>query len=111
MINRIVRNGSQPTRDFFPFCVSRVPAVTVNDCCSIHGDDGAVRANQFHRTCRGSGDGMQTEWIRCNTGSPSGDRSRDQLATRESQAGPYGVAERSVVRGSWVTPAEGRDLS
>ena len=22
--------------------------------------DGAVRANQFHRTCRGSGDGMQT---------------------------------------------------
>jgi hypothetical protein len=41
---------------------------------------------------------MQTEWIRCNTGSPSGDRRRDQLATRESQAGPYGGAERSVVR-------------
>jgi hypothetical protein len=40
---------------------------------------------------------MQTEWIRRNTGSPSGDRGRDQLATRESQAGPYGVAERSVV--------------
>jgi hypothetical protein len=33
---------------------------------------------------------------RSNTGSPSGDRSQDQLATRESQAGPYGVAERSV---------------
>jgi hypothetical protein len=43
---------------------------------------------QYERTCRGSGDGMQTEWIRRNTGSPSGDRSRDQLATRESQAGP-----------------------
>jgi hypothetical protein len=28
---------------------------------------------------------------------PNGDRSRDQLATRERQAGLYGVAERSVV--------------
>ena len=28
---------------------------------------------------------------------PSGDRSRDQLATRESQAGPNGVAEGSVL--------------
>ena len=34
---------------------------------------------------------------RRNTGSPSGDRSRDQLATRERQAGLCGVAERSVV--------------
>jgi hypothetical protein len=34
---------------------------------------------------------------RCNTGSPSGDRGRDQLATRERQAVPCGVAERSVV--------------
>src|ERR1700733_16270920 len=33
---------------------------------------------------------------RSNTGSPRGDRSQGQLATRESQAGPYGVAERSV---------------
>ena len=48
-------------------------------------------------SCRGSGDGMQTQGISRNTGSPSGDRSRDQLAPRESQAGPYGVAERSVV--------------
>jgi hypothetical protein len=40
---------------------------------------------------------MQTEWIRRNTGSPSGDRGRDQLATRKSQAGSDGVAERSVV--------------
>jgi hypothetical protein len=32
-----------------------------------------------------------------NTGSPSGDRSRDQLATRERPAGPSGMAERPVV--------------
>jgi hypothetical protein len=31
-----------------------------------------------------------------NTGSPSGDRLGDQPAPRESQAGPYGVAERLV---------------
>src|SRR5215471_19405895 len=33
----------------------------------------------------------------CNTGSPSGDRSWDQLTTRERQVRPYGVAERLVV--------------
>jgi hypothetical protein len=59
--------------------------------------NGNVRANKFHPTCRGSSDGMQAEWTIRNTGSPSGDRSMDQLATRERQAGPYGVAERSVV--------------
>jgi len=32
-----------------------------------------------------------------NTGSPSGDRCVDQLATRERQAGPFGMAERLVV--------------
>ena len=32
-----------------------------------------------------------------NTGSPSGDRSMDQLATRERQAGPTGMTERLVV--------------
>ena len=40
---------------------------------------------------------MQTEWTRCNTGSPSGDRNTDQPATRERQAGPYGVTERPAV--------------
>src|ERR1700693_2996201 len=40
---------------------------------------------------------MQTQGTRGNTGSPSGDRSRDQLATRESQAGPSGVTERLAV--------------
>jgi hypothetical protein len=43
----------------------------------------------FHRTCRGIGDGMWAKWIRRNTGSPSGDCSMDQLATRERQAGPF----------------------
>jgi hypothetical protein len=40
---------------------------------------------------------MQTQGIKRNTGSPSGDHNKDQLAARESQAGPFGVAERSVV--------------
>ena len=58
--------------------------------------DGTVRANEFHQTCRGNGDGMQAKLTSSNTGSPSGDRSQDQLATRESQAGPSGVTERPV---------------
>jgi hypothetical protein len=49
------------------------------------------------RTCRGIGDSMQTRGIRRNTGSPGGDRSKDQLATRERQAGPSGMAERLAV--------------
>ena len=40
---------------------------------------------------------MQAKGTMRNTGSPSGDRSVDQLATRERQAGPYGMAERLVV--------------
>ena len=59
--------------------------------------NGIVRANKFHQTCRGIGDGMQAEWTKRNTGSPSGDCSVDQLATRERQAGPFGMAERLVV--------------
>jgi hypothetical protein len=55
------------------------------------------RANSSHRSCRGMGDGMQTKGTRRNTGSPSGDRRWDQPATRESQAGPSGVAERPAV--------------
>jgi hypothetical protein len=51
----------------------------------------------FHRTCRGSGDGMQAKGTRRNTGSPSGDRSMDQLAARERKAGLTGMAERLVV--------------
>jgi len=56
-----------------------------------------VRANKFHPTCRGIGDGMQAKGTIRNTGSPSGDRSVDQLAARERKAGPYGMAERLVV--------------
>ena len=49
-----------------------------------------------HHTCRGFGDGMQAKETRRNTGNPSGDRDGDQLAARESQARPFGVAERPV---------------
>jgi hypothetical protein len=41
---------------------------------------------KFHQSCRGIGDGMQAQGTTRNTGSPSGDRSVDQLATRERQA-------------------------
>jgi len=58
---------------------------------------GEYERTGFHRACRGNGDGMQAEGTKRNTGSPSGDRRSDQLATRESQAGPYGVAERPAV--------------
>jgi hypothetical protein len=51
----------------------------------------------FRRTCRGSGDGMQAKGIRRNTGSPSGDCGRDQLAARERKAGLTGMAERLAV--------------
>ena len=56
-----------------------------------------ARANKFHQTCRGIGDGMQAKWTLRNTGSPSGDRDIDQLAPRERKAGPFGMAERLVV--------------
>ena len=59
--------------------------------------DGTVRANEFQQSCRGNGDGKHAKLTSSNTGSPSGDRSLDQLATRESQAGPYGVTERPVL--------------
>jgi hypothetical protein len=58
---------------------------------------GIVRANKFHQTCRGISDGMQAKWTIRNTGSPSGDRSVDQLATRERPAGLTGMTERLVV--------------
>jgi hypothetical protein len=54
-------------------------------------------SERSQRSCRGIGDGMQTQGTRRNTGSPSGDRGLGQPAARESQAGPFGVAERLVV--------------
>jgi hypothetical protein len=54
-------------------------------------------SEQIHATCRGIGDGMQAKGTIRNTGSPSGDRGSDQLATRERKAGPFGMAERLVV--------------
>ena len=65
--------------------------------CGRAAVDGTVRANEFHQTCRGNGDGKQAKLTSSNTGNPSGDRGRDQRATRERQAGPCGVAERFVV--------------
>jgi hypothetical protein len=59
--------------------------------------DEKVRANQSHQSCRGNGDGMYAKGTRRNTGSPSGDRNRDQPESRERQAGPYGVAGGLVV--------------
>ena len=59
--------------------------------------DGTVRANEDHQTCRGNGDGKQAKLTSSNTGNPSGDYLGDQLAPREIQAGPPGVAERSGV--------------
>jgi hypothetical protein len=51
----------------------------------------------LHQSCRGISDGMQAKGTIHNTGSPSGDRASDQLATRERQAGPTGMAERLTV--------------
>jgi hypothetical protein len=63
----------------------------------------------FHRTCRGSGDGMQAKGIRRNTGSPSGDRGVDQLAARERKAGLTGMAERLVVPTKSGNSGEGKE--
>jgi hypothetical protein len=65
--------------------------------CGRAAVDGTVRANEFHQTCRGNGDGKHAKLTSSNTGNPSGDRGRDPLATRERQAGPFGVAEGFVV--------------
>ena len=58
---------------------------------------GMYERTSFHWTCRGSGDGMQAWGTKRNTGSPIGDRGVDQLAARERQAGPSGMAERLAV--------------
>ena len=58
---------------------------------------GSHERTSFHRSCRGIGDGMQAQGTIRNTGSPSGDCSMDQLATRERQARPCGMAERLAV--------------
>jgi hypothetical protein len=40
--------------------------------CARAAVDGTVRANEFHQTCRGNGDGKQAKLTSSNTGSPSG---------------------------------------
>jgi hypothetical protein len=54
-------------------------------------------SDQLFQSCRGIGDGMQTKGTRRNTGSPSGDRGKDQPESRERQAGPFGVSGRLIV--------------
>jgi hypothetical protein len=68
---------------------------------------GMYERTSFQRTCRGSGDGMQAKGTMRNTGSPSGDRSVDQRATRERLARPYGMAERHVGQGRIIRIANG----
>ena len=51
--------------------------------CGRAAVDRTVRANEFHQTCRGNGDGKQAKLTSSNTGSPSGDRGCDQPASRE----------------------------
>ena len=58
---------------------------------------GRYERTSFHQSCRGIGDGMQAQGTIHNTGSPSGDRSGDQLAARERQAGLTGMTERLAV--------------
>jgi hypothetical protein len=54
------------------------------------------RTDSIHPAGVGS-DGMSAQGTIHNTGNPSGDRGMDQLATRERQAGPTGMAERLEV--------------
>ena len=58
---------------------------------------GSYERISFRQSCRGISDGMQAKGTIRNTGSPSGDRGVDQLAARERQAGPRGMAERLAV--------------
>ena len=52
---------------------------------------------RFRQSCGGNDDGMQAQGTIHNTGSPSSDRSMDQLAARERRAGLTGMAEGLVV--------------
>src|SRR5260370_42660104 len=74
---------------------------------------GTVRANKFHQTCRGIGDGMQAKGTMRNTGSPNGDCSMDQLATRERQAGPFwdGGEARCTDGGGEIRGVEGGSVA
>jgi hypothetical protein len=65
----------------------------------------------FHQSCRGIGDGMQAKGTIRNTGSSSGDCGTDQLAAREIQAGPTGMAERLAVLMKPGNSGGGRGLS
>jgi len=72
---------SPPSHRDAPSAVQRLPPDPGRDQPCAHGRSLRPR------------DGMQAKWTIRNTGSPSGDRGVDQLAARERQAGPFGMAE------------------
>ena len=56
--------------------------------------DGTVRANEFHPTCRGNGDGKHAKLTSSNTGSPSGDRKLGSTGnSRETGRAVWGGGE------------------
>jgi hypothetical protein len=74
--------------------------------------DGIVRANKFHPTCRGIGDGMQAKGTMRNTGSPSGDRGFGSTGnSRETGRAVWDGGEARSTDEAGVIPVEGRGLS
>ena len=62
--------------------------------CGRAAVDGTVRANEFHQTCRGNGDGKHAKLTSSNTGSPSGDRLwRSTGNSRETGRAVWGDGE------------------
>ena len=47
--------------------------------CGRAAVDGTVRANEFHQTCRGNGDGKQAKLTSSNTGNNHGSFSAPKL--------------------------------
>ena len=68
-------------------------------------------SEQFHRSCRGIGDGMQAKGTRRNTGSPSGDRRGINRKLVRVSPGRLGWRRGPQYRRSRVMPGEGRGLS
>jgi hypothetical protein len=57
-------------------------------------DGGMIRANSPSRFCRGNGDGIYAQWIRRNTGSPSGDPQLGSTGnSREPGRAVWGLGE------------------
>jgi hypothetical protein len=70
------------------------------------------RANELHRTCRGSGDGMQATGTKGNTGSPyDGRHCRSTDSPRGKDRVVWGDGEACNTYENRVMPVEGRSLS